>query len=322
MSTFLRRLSALATVCMLSLAGCTTPPPSPAASSSGPAADSDTVQTPATPKIRVTATSYPIAWVAEQIGGEYATVSMATPAGVDPLLYAYTPEELAQLGEASDVLFYVAGFQPALDENLAQVSTPAVDLAPHVQLVHHRALAGNHGDESGEAGRQLDPYFWHDTERLTRLAGAVREALSNMDPAHATEYAQALDSLTGKLNELDAHYAAGLAQCATRTVVTYRPAYAYMTDRYHLQQVAVQAMDPAITPTAKDIRNVKLEINANHVGTVFTEGGNSEAIAQLAGETGTQVASLDSLSTPPAEGDYLSGMEENLQSLRAGLGCQ
>ncbi len=273
------------------------------------------------PRIKAVASVYPIAWLIDQIGGEKVEASVLTPQGAEPWGYTYSEADLGALNGA-DVLFYVAGFQPSLDAAVGQLSAPSVNLEESAKLVHHRGLASNHGDESSEAGRQLDPYFWQDPVRFSLVAEEISQSLTNMDPENSSLYAQNLAQLKTALEGLDTEFSQGLSQCASHAVVSYRAAYAYLTDRYHLNQVAVRGIDPSIDPTQKDLRMVKLGIAEGRPKAIFDEAGKSNPVmTDLAGQTGTQLASLDTVTSEPAMADYLAAMRANLESLRGGLGC-
>jgi len=63
-------------------------------------------------------------------------------------------------------------------------------------------------------------------------------------------------------------------------------------------------------------------VNANGVTTVYTETLVDPAVAEtVAAEAGVQTAVLDPLEGPPAEGDYLSAMRDNLETVKAGQNC-
>ncbi|MDP8908619.1 MAG: metal ABC transporter substrate-binding protein, partial [Chloroflexota bacterium] len=62
---------------------------------------------------------YPLQWVSEQVAGSRAEVTNLTRPGGEPHDLELGPREVARIGEA-DLVVYLAGFQPAVDEAVQQ----------------------------------------------------------------------------------------------------------------------------------------------------------------------------------------------------------
>ncbi|ANW20291.1 metal ABC transporter substrate-binding protein [Streptomyces clavuligerus] len=70
-------------------------------------------------KLKVTASFYPMTFLAERVGGAHVTVSTLTKPGVEPHDLELTPRQTAQLGEAGWIL-HLKGIQPAVDKAIEQ----------------------------------------------------------------------------------------------------------------------------------------------------------------------------------------------------------
>src|SRR5918999_1320398 len=68
---------------------------------------------------RVIASFYPFAFVAEQVGGDLVDVENLTAAGGEPHDLELTPRQVADLTDASLVIFE-HGFQPGVDDGIEQ----------------------------------------------------------------------------------------------------------------------------------------------------------------------------------------------------------
>src|SRR5690625_724049 len=64
--------------------------------------------------VNVVAAFYPLAFAAEQVGGEDVTVTNLTPAGQEPHDIELDPSDIARVEEA-DYIVYLEGFIPELD---------------------------------------------------------------------------------------------------------------------------------------------------------------------------------------------------------------
>ena len=82
--------------------------------SNAPATNAD-----ATQSLAVVASFYPLQFVAEQVGGDRATVTNLTKPGAEPHDLELAPQDLGTLSDA-DLALYLQGFQPAVDEAVEQ----------------------------------------------------------------------------------------------------------------------------------------------------------------------------------------------------------
>jgi zinc transport system substrate-binding protein len=132
--------------------------------------------------------------------------------------------------------------------------------------------------------------------------------------------------LRGELETLDAEFAAGLADCDDRTLVTAHDAFGYLADRYDLSQVGIAGLSPGAEPTPADLADISRFVADHGVTTIYTERLVSPAVADaVADETGASTAVLDpleGLAEDAAGADYFTVMRANLASLRAGQGCR
>ena len=265
-------------------------------------------------RVEVAAAFYPLQWVSERVGGDHVTVTGLTRPGVEPHDLELTPKVVAELA-ASDLVVHLAGFQPAVDEAVAtQAPDAGFDVSPAAGLT---LAAGDDG--------ATDPHFWLDPLRLRSVATAVAERLATQDPARAADYRAAAAALAGDLEALDAEFTTGLARCGSDDLVTAHAAFAYLADRYGLNQEGIAGVTPDTEPDAATLRELDAFVEEHDVRTIYTETLVDPAVAQtLARETGEGVAVLDpleGLSDASAGTDYLEVMRSNLAVLRTGQGC-
>ena len=279
--------------------------------------------------LTVSTSFYPIQYLAQAIGGEHVAVTSVTPTNVEPHDFELSPKDVTALS-ASSLVLYVSGFQPSLDDALAQVSGPAVvDLAGSVDLVHHDGVEEEHEEGATEAAHDhdaaaaLDPHFWLDPVRMQAAAKAVEAALAQADPAHADDYAANLDTLNATLTDLNTSYSTGLGHCERTTFVTSHAAFGYLADRYSLTQASISGVDPESEPSPAELAEVKKVVESTGTTTIFTEELVSPETAQaVAAETGAQTRVLSPIESAPESGDYAGVMRTNLEELRTALSCQ
>lgn len=268
--------------------------------------------------VQVAAAFYPLAYVAERVAGEHATVENLTAPGGEPHDLELDPKETAEVVQG-DLVIYEHGFQPMVDDAIEENATGDVlDVADVVEL----RPAGDEHD--GEHDGELDPHFWQDPLLMADLGDAVADRLAEIDPDHAEDYAVDAADLRADLERVDAAYADGLAGCERNTVVVSHDAFGYL-ERYGLEFEPVASLAPGAEPTPADLARLQDLIRTEGITTVFSESlAPAEIAEQLAHDTGVRSAVLDpleGLTDRTADEDYVSLMEANLAALEEANGC-
>ncbi|MET9692148.1 metal ABC transporter substrate-binding protein [Streptomyces sp. NPDC006514] len=286
-------------------------------------------------KVGVTASFYPMAFLAEQIGKDHVKVGSLTKPGVEPHDLEITPKQTAQLGE-SDVVLYLKSLQPAVDKAVAQSGVKnVVDAATLTELEVHGSAGHDHGAEEAHAGGEghdhdheggKDPHVWLDPVKYAEIAKGVGAALEKADPDHAADYKKNTDELVGKLTALDTEFKDGLQNTASKTFITTHSAFGYLAERYGLDQEAIAGVDPESEPSPARMKELQGLAKQENVSTVFFETLASDKTARtLAADTGLKTDVLDPLEgiTDKSQGaDYFEVMRSNLKNLQKALGAK
>ncbi|MGY1820922.1 metal ABC transporter substrate-binding protein [Geodermatophilus sp. SYSU D00079] len=283
--------------------------------------------------LTVVAGFYPLQWAAERVGGDRVDVSSLTPPGAEAHDLELTPQDVAAVGEA-DLLVYLSGFQPALDEAAASEAGDAAwdaGTAADLSLTVEEDGDEEHADEEhaddehGHGDEPVDPHFWLDPTRLAAVGDALAAELGEQDPDGAATYEENAAALRTDLEALDAEVQAGLADCAVDTLVTSHDAFGYLAARYGLEVVGISGLSPSQEPGPAQLAEIATLVRERGVTTVYTETLVDPAVAEtVAEEAGVRTAVLDpleGLTDDSAGADYLSVMRDNLATLQEGQGC-
>lgn len=254
-------------------------------------------------KESVVASFYPLAFAAEEIGGDRVDVHNLTPAGAEPHDLEVSPRDVAEVHHADLVLLLGRGFQPQLED--AAGSGPNV-----LRLLDTPGLALHPNG---------DPHVWLDPLRYAKIVARIGRAFGDESAAAR---------LVDRLHALDSEYRRGLAHCERRDIVTSHEAFAYLAERYGLRQIAITGISPEAEPEPGELARVVALARERGVTTIYFETLVSPRIAEtVARETGTKTAVLD-----PIEGltkdavargeNYFTRMRANLHALEQGLGCR
>ncbi len=245
----------------------------------------------------VVAAFYPLAWAAERIAIDGTEIVNLTPAGAEPHDVELSPRDVETIRTARLVIYAGGGFQPAVEDAVAQRDGTSVDVL------------------DGEP----DPHVWLDPVRFADAANEIGRALARPDQAAL---------LARELLELDEDYRRALRRCERRTLVTSHAAFGHLAARYGLTQLSLSGASPEAEPGPRELERLIADVRASGATTVFAEPLVSDRVAEtVAREAGVKVAVLD-----PLEGlsddrlatgeDYLTVMRANLAALRGALGCR
>ncbi len=293
------------------------------------ACSSDSAAAGNTDKFDVVASFYPMAFLAEQIGGDHVNVTSLTEPGQEPHDLEISAKQTAQLQE-SDAVLYLKNLQPAVDEAVGQADVKnKIDAATLTKLEDHGDVEHEHeGEEahSEEEEHALDPHVWLDPVKYAEVAEGVAKSFEKADPDNAADYRKNADALTKKLGDLNTAFADGLKTTDSKVFFTNHAAFGYLAERYGLTQEAISGLDPESEPSPARIRELQTEAKADGVTTVFYETLVSDKTAKtLAQDAGLKTDVLDPLEgiTSKSKGDdYFQVMESNLKALQSALGAK
>ena len=258
-------------------------------------------------RVAVVASFYPLVDATRGVGGDRVEVTNLTPVGVEPHDAELNPRQIDRVASADVVVYLGGGFQPAV-EDAAGRARKAIDVG-----------AGLAGAEEG------DPHVWLDPELFAQVVDRIEAALAGADPAGADGYRAGAADYRRRLDELDAEFRSGLADCDRQVIVTNHEAFGYLSRRYALELVAISGLSPDAEPDPRRLAELTDLVKNRGVTTVFTEELVSPRVAEtLAREAGVTTAVLNTIEgvAKDSDDDYFSLMRANLATLRAALGCR
>ena len=208
--------------------------------------------------------------VAEQLAGANATVSsiLSNP-DQDPHLFEASPSVARLLSGATIVIYNGADYDPWMTKLLSATRSPSRKVIIVADLVHRKA-----GD---------NPHLWYDPPTMPAYGKALVAALSERDPAHASEYDQRLRAFLASLQPLDTKIVdlrqkfGGIQVTATEPVFGYMAAALGFKMRNERFQLAV--MNNA-EPRASDVAAFENDLRKHAVRLLFYNSQATDTAAQ------------------------------------------
>ncbi|MGW2681622.1 metal ABC transporter substrate-binding protein [Streptomyces sp. NPDC001414] len=283
-----------------------------------------------TGRFDVVASFYPMAFLADRIGGNHVHVTSLTSPGQEPHDLEISPKQIIGI-EKSDAVLYLKNLQPSVDAAVAQSSVGTkIDAASLTTLEQHGNEVGGHAashdTSKNEEASGLDPHIWLDPVRYAQVAEGVGKAFEKADPEHADDYRKNTAALVEQLDALDTAFKDGLARTRTKVFITTHAAFGYLAERYGLTEEAINGLDPESEPSAARVKDLETMARADGVSTVFYETLVSDKTAKtIAADAGLRTDVLDPIEgiTGKSRGkDYFAVQQANLKALRTALGAK
>lgn len=264
-------------------------------------------------KLKITTSFYPLAFLAERIGGDYVMVTNLTPTGAEPHDFEPSTRNVVEL-ENQDIIFLngggIEGYADSLKKNINSKQT--------LLIVAGEPFISN----------PKDPHIWLDPTLYIKEAEVVAHTLIQKDPFHARIYTQNLKNLTHELTNLDHEFEKGLHACAQRNIITSHNAFGYLAKKYQLNEISLAGLSPQEEPSSKTLSNIASFAKKNTIKYILFEELVSPSVAEtIAREVGAQTLVLNPLEglTKKNEMDkrtYISIQQENLENLKIALNCK
>lgn len=193
--------------------------------------------------------------IAEAIGGERVKVGSLLASGADP--ETYDPSMTAMINlERADTWLRIGNmlFEDELIRRLEpeRRGLRIVDTSRGIDLMlgshshshdHGHHDHGHDDEEEDDEGEDIDPHTWSSLTNIRVIARNILDELTALDPDGKPYYSARYDTLTHRLDSLDAAWRSKLATAtsAGATFMAWHPSLSYFARDYGLTQLAVSA---------------------------------------------------------------------------------
>ena len=279
-----------------------------------------TLSTTSNNKILVTASFYPLYYLASIIGGTYADVVNITPAGGEPHDYEPSAQDAARI-ENSAMLLLVGDSMESWGKKERE------SLNPQKTLIVMAADTLTTQQVLEDGVNIVDPHVWLSPTLVIQMVDRILAGYEKIDPNHTVYYAHNAEALKARLHGLDIDFKNGLANCKKQDIVTSHAAFGYLASTYHLHQIPIAGLSPDAEPSAQQLAAIVEIVKKDSIQYIFFESLVSPKLAQtIATEVGAQTLLFDPLEgitqTNLEQGkDYFTQMQLNLANLKIALQC-
>ena len=269
-------------------------------------------------KLTVLTDSYALAYFAERIAGDRASVSFPAPAGTDPSFWKPDAETIAKYQQADLILINGAGFATWI-ETATLPGSRVIDTSAAIAdqlLPLEGAVTHSHGGMGEHSHSGYATRLWLDPTLAFAHATAIADAFGTVRPDDRATFAANLAALKTDLDALDAKSAALAGRIGQTPLLFSHPVYAYFVRRYALNARSLH-WEPTEVPGHFAMAQFE-EKTADHEAKLLVWEADPVAETKtMLEERGIESVVFAPLAETPASGDYLSVMNENLARLEA-----
>ena len=249
-------------------------------------------------KIQIVACLPPIAFIASQIGGEYADTFSLLPEGKTPHDYSPRPKEIRDAAKAQLLLSTGMAFEQRITDALkhrVKVADVSADIPRrHFETAVEHSHSHHHHYGENCSADSLDPHVWLSHAAAEKIAANICNALIAVDPSNSENYLANFKAFQKRLAVSKTECTAKLSKFKGRNFYVYHPAFGYFADEFGLKQtpVEINGRELSATQLASVIRTAKEQ----NVKTIFVQPQFNPAPAEeLARKIDGNVAPLDPL---------------------------
>ncbi|MBB5514955.1 zinc transport system substrate-binding protein [Rubricella aquisinus] len=270
-------------------------------------------------RLKVSAVAYPLAWMAEGIGGDLVEVTFPVPADADPAFWRPNIAAIAAFQQSDVILLNGAGFA----DWTAKASLPRralTDTSAGItdRLIETEAITHSHGDDDPHSHAATATFLWLDPAMAQAQADAVHHALSRrmsagqetLDAGHA-EVTASLTALTAQAEAIAASHG------GTRLLASH-PRYQYLARAARLEVTAVSWASDAV-PDADQIAELSALQQQTGAAIMLWEETPPDAAIEAVAALGLTSVLVPTLANRPETGDYATVLAEALARLSAAL---
>jgi zinc/manganese transport system substrate-binding protein len=233
---------------------------------------------PARAALNVVATTEDLASIAREVGGDKIKVESLSRGYQDPHFVEAKPSFVIRLHSA-DLLIVVGreleiGWLPPL---ITQARNPKVqpggegylDASLGVKILE--IPTGQVTRAMGDVHPQGNPHYWLDPDNGKRIAKAIQQKLTALDPADAASFAEHEAAFEKRVTDAEKRWDAAMAPYKGSKIVTYHRSWPNFVERFELETIGYVEPRPGIPPSPSHTLDLINEMKAKNVKLILVE---------------------------------------------------
>ena len=284
-----------------------------------------------TGKLSIVATFYPLAFFAEEIGGEQVSVKQLIPDNTEVHNWQPSTQDILAVEKADVLLYNGASLDQWFEEDILPTTDSSnklvVETTKGIQLLE---TDHNHEHETEELEHthegNYDPHTWISPTIAKQQAENIYEALVQKDPDNTVYYTERWQNLESRFDELDSSYQTELESKQKNAIFVSHAAFGYLANSYGFEQHGVIGISADEQPSASTYETIIEMMTEHEIYVVYVDPIYSDEYGQtlknelerLSGKN-VQILKLYFMLGEIEDLDYFEQQENNLDNLKIGL---
>lgn len=277
-------------------------------------------------KLNVVTTTGMIGDIVKNVGSDHVEVISLMGPGVDPHLYKASEGDVTRLQSANLIFYNGLHLEAQMGEVIEKMNEFGVKTVAVTDMIDRSLL-----NASPTYVDQFDPHVWFDVSLWMKAVEQVRETLTEVDPAHASEYEANAEAYLNQLEELHQYV---LTQAETipvekRVLITAHDAFNYFGEAYGFEVRGLQGISTEAQAGTADVQELVSFIVERQIPAIFVESSvpqrNIEAVQAAVQDQGFNVViggslfsdAMGTAGTP--EGTYIGMVTHNIDTIVSAL---
>ncbi|MBP5694483.1 MAG: zinc ABC transporter substrate-binding protein [Bacilli bacterium] len=249
---------------------------------------------------------YPVYDFAKRIAGDKFDIVNITPAGIEPHDYEPSARTITNICDSDGLLINGIGMEAWTD------SLPK-EAKNKIQVVTKDIVIRKINEID-------DQHVWLNPDNAIIEMKNIKDYFCDIDVNNSDYYEQNYLKAKSDFEALTEEIEDVVSSLTIRQIVVSHAAFGYMCDRFNLEQIYINGLEPEEEPSAKTIEEIIDKVQKYNINTVYTEELVSKDIAnKIAEETHVKTDILYTLEglTEDQIGkeDYISLMKKNFEKI-------
>jgi zinc/manganese transport system substrate-binding protein len=278
--------------------------------------------------LKVVTTTEDLASLAREVGGDKITVTALAKGYQDPHFVDPKPSFILEVNRA-DLLIAVGReleigwLRPLTDSARNAKVQPGgngyLDASLTVKILE--IATGQVTRAMGDVHPQGNPHYWLDPANGRRMAMAIRDKLSQLDPANKATFESRYADFDKRLAAAEKRWDAAMAPYKGTKIVTYHRSWPNFMERFGLVVMGYVEPKPGIPPSPAHTIDLIGEMKSQGVKLIVMEPYfDAKTPQSIANQVGGKVLTLaPSVGGDKAATDYIQLFEFNVNTMVAAL---
>ena len=260
-------------------------------------------------------TNYPLFFFTQQIAGDKFEVLFPVPADIDPAFFEPGADVVSTYQSAEMIFINGAGYESWVDKvSLPQRKIVNTTAKVSDQYIQERGMSHSHGPDGEHDHAETAFTTWLDQSIALEQAKLINETLKETYPESSELFDANFKALEEELIALDTQMDLAFSSWADASISASHPVYQYLGARYGLH-IHSEHWEPGQKLESDEVNTFIGSLHHNHSQLMLWEGEPHPETRKLLEDADVKVVVFLPCGNKPAQGDYLTTMKQNLESL-------